>query len=129
MPKKWPPDPTAQPDPQSAFVASHADAQLPGPRGQQGERGAQGAPWAPGLRRAVAALFIVMFALLGLGFWGLVHVVDMNNQTRCDSLKALIAIKIHRPIAGHESREYDAAVRAVNLHRAERLGCIRKGTP
>jgi hypothetical protein len=108
---------------------------FPGPRGPKGPRGARGkAGLEPAVKRAFAYLFLLVFALLALGFYGLyreqqadnaglLRVQQANNRQRCGSLAEVVRIPIPVPTADNPSREAWATFEAVQRRRGRQLGC------
>lgn len=95
-----------------------------GDQGQQGDRGVQGTPGIPrSVRSAIVFLFALSVLLAGLNILWTAYVVRGSNQQRCATVEQLATIPIPRPVAGHESREYAAAVERIYRARAAELGC------
>lgn len=108
-------------------LAAFAARYPAGPPGRQGERGPRGDPVPRAMVRAFIFFTLLNLGLIFVGFLGLAHYVNANSRARCDSLLAQISIPIPTPVAGHESRLYEEAVRKVNISRARHLGCHLKG--
>ena len=96
---------------------------FPGPRGPKGERGAKGEPLSPALRRALAYLFVLVFLLIGLAYWGLYRQQQGDEQQRCGSIAQAVGIPVPVPTAGNPSREWVAKFSAIERQRGKQLGC------
>jgi hypothetical protein len=93
----------------------------PGPQGERGQRGEKGL--SPAVRRAIGALFLVMFALIGAAYAGLWYQQQQYNQQRCESIAEIAAIPVPVPTAGNPSRAWVARYSQIDRARGVQLGC------
>jgi Flp pilus assembly protein TadB len=91
-------------------------------------------PMTPGLRRAVAFLFVTVFALIGLAYAGLylqqresqeavARVARAASQQRCAAIIQQVSIPVPVPTAGNPSRAWVARFSRIERHRGTQLGC------
>ena len=99
------------------------EARFRGAKGDRGKRGPGGEPLSAALRRALAYLFVAMFLLIALAYYGLYREQQASNQQRCGSIAKEVSVPVPVPTLDNPSRAWEARQEQIDRTRGMQLHC------